>query len=121
MASDREFSARGPGIMTTPKRRNDPIEDYREWANNSLNPGHWLGANVPPAMRGLWSTTDRRPLGTILILVNAAAALYVSSSTRDPTALIVLLPPLILMLTLGAILCVSRQGSRRSESRQREP
>jgi hypothetical protein len=44
------------------KLRNDddPIARYREWAENRYNPGHWLGGNVPPGLRHLWSTNDRR-------------------------------------------------------------
>ncbi len=41
-----------------PDRRGDPIERYREWADNRYTPGHWLGTNTPPDLKGLWSTKD---------------------------------------------------------------
>lgn len=53
------------------KRERDPIAEYREWADNRYNPGHWLGANTPPDTNGLWSSKDRRGLGAMLLAFGA--------------------------------------------------
>jgi hypothetical protein len=60
----------------------DPAAEYRDWAENRYNPGHWVGGNVPPSIRNLWSERERRKLGaayTATYIIGVVVAISESS------------------------------------------
>jgi len=77
----------------------DPIETYREWAEHRYNPGHWLGANVPPDVRGLWSPRDRKRLGSLYVgtcAIGMAIAVWKSSDWDSLLSVLAMLIPLLI-------------------------
>src|SRR5689334_13855195 len=101
----------------TPKRRRkrrdrDPIADYREWADNRYNPGHWLGGNVPPSIRNLWSPKDRRwvasmylsgcAIGLGIVLWNAPGADWDSVIPVVLVLVAMLIPGVLLLFVKDA-------------------
>ena len=89
-------------------RRDDPLEQDREWADHSLNPGHWLGGNVPPGVSKLWSVKDRRWLGLALTGTGVAGFGIALSMARDSDSLLLVSLMLLPYLTIGVILLFSR-------------
>lgn len=52
-----------------PGEENNPIERYREWTEHRYDQGHWLGGNVDPITRSMWSVapTQRRLIGGVIV------------------------------------------------------
>ena len=48
-------------------RNPDAVGDYQEWAANRYNPGYWTGGRVPPVVKSVWSTKDRKLVGWMFI------------------------------------------------------
>jgi hypothetical protein len=54
--------------MAKRRRDDDPIGNYVEWTQNSLNPGHYLGGTIPPDLRkASLGRRARRSSGALLI------------------------------------------------------
>jgi|SRR5919108_6194761 hypothetical protein len=101
--------------MTRRRRtdEDDPIARYREWVDNRYNPGHWLGGNVPPSVRNLWSPKDRRWLGSAYIAVCAIGFSLAISRTHDADDVIVVSIALLPWLIPGLIMLLSRDVKKR--------
>jgi hypothetical protein len=96
-------------------RADDLFGEYREWADNRYNPGHWLGANVPPDTRNLWSPKDRRWLGALFVTTSVlvlGAAIY-ARNPDNPVWLIAL--TVLPFLIPGLIMLFSRDHPKRRD------
>src|SRR5262245_40312788 len=72
--------------MSSRRRRDDPpdpIAEYREWSENRYNPGYWTGGKVPPSVRRLWSTGDRRAVGFAGLVMSAILGYYAYHSSSE--------------------------------------
>jgi hypothetical protein len=90
------------------RRRDDPIAEYQEWAENRYNPGHWLGANIPPSVKNLWSTKDRRWLGSLYVLASAVGMWLAARKASDWESLLLAALMLLVLLIPGLIMLLSR-------------
>jgi hypothetical protein len=59
----------------------EPFADYLEWAENRLNPGHYLGGNLPPHLRKHSLGPRARRRAGILIAIWALVTFGLSVST----------------------------------------
>jgi hypothetical protein len=101
------------------KHWRDPFADYIEWTNHRLNPGHYLGGNIPPDLhKSYLGPKGRRFAGFALILsafMSAVtfAALMAVESIDLWMSVVTLLGALIVALTLVAGIEMLRAAGRR--------
>ena|SRR5882672_5836030 len=100
-----------------PGEENNPIVQYQEWTEHRYDSGHWLGGNVPPSTKGLWSGTNRRVLGALYVgtcVIGAGLAFYYAKNSDD---LIMMLAMLLVYFIPGIIMLVARDRKRRRRRR----
>ncbi len=90
----------------------DPIARYREWVDNRYNPGYWVG-RVPPAVRNLWSTKDRRVLGSLYVGACAIGYGIIVLKAPGPDAAILASVALVPILIPGLIMLFARDQKPR--------
>jgi hypothetical protein len=103
-----------------PGEENNPIVQYQEWTEHRYDPGHWLGGNVPPATRSLYSGMNRRWLGVAYVgatLLSVALAVHYSAD-RD-NLILILLMVLVVYGGPGLIMLFARDQKRRRPPRGR--
>ena len=76
-----------PGPDTTDMSRRDEdgkraLSRYEEWIANRYNPGYWTGGKVPPSVRNVWSTRDRKFVGWIFIAASLVGTAYAFTETN---------------------------------------
>lgn len=106
--------------MTEDDDKRNALEDYREWAENRYNPGYWTGGRVPPQVRNLWSTRDRKWIGSVLMAVSVLWTGYqLSGLTKEDVDVILIYAFLINlpMFAIGWMLVFNLPRSRRSPNR----
>src|SRR5438046_2802983 len=90
-----------------PPEKDDPIRQYKEWAENRYNPGYWVG-RVPPSVKNLWSTKDRRWLGMAYVFTCIIALGVTIHEVRDLDSIIYAIIALLPFLVPGLIMLFSK-------------
>jgi hypothetical protein len=99
-----------------PGEENNPIVQYQEWAEHRYNPGRWLGGNVPPSTRNLWSGINPRWLGTVYVGGSIVGGWLAFRGARNSADLVYALLALSVYFIPGVIMLVARGRKRRRRS-----
>ena len=85
--------------MPEGKGRQDPIDNYIEWARHRYDPGHYLGGTIPPHLRkSSLGPRARRLSGMMLVFSGVAGFLLVPVFAIDAVSQV---PDVISYLTLA--------------------
>jgi len=106
-----------------PGEENNPIEQYREWTEHRYDEGHWLGGNVDPGTRSLWSVApaQRRLIGGVIVAL-ALFGVYEGWTVagKDSPQFVYLLLGLGALSFPGFVMLFARQKPPRRMVRQKK-
>jgi hypothetical protein len=100
-----------------PGEENNPIVQYQKWTEHQYDPGYWLGGNVPPSTKNLWSGTSRRLLGAAYVATCVGGAAYAFHYARNSDDLILVLLMLSVYFVPGLIMLFARDQKKRRQQR----
>ena len=93
--------------------KRDRIDEYTEWVENRYNPGYWIGGRVPPSVKNLWSTKDRKWVGLGLTSIGAGTGLFVLYSSPPAVGAVAMLLICVPLTSIGVMMYFDLPKHRR--------